>query len=83
MATLTFTVSPACAGGNHYDVTLHLGSKNLLLHMQHSDFEEELTNEEKRDWAQLLVRILVEQLTDRGVTNVRQKLAAASLTLEI
>ncbi len=83
MAELTFSLSSACAGGNHYDVTLHLGTKSFTLHMQHSDFEEPLTGEEKREWARLLVRLLVEQLQNHGVTNVRQKLAAASITLEI
>ncbi len=83
MATLTFTVGAGCAGGNHYDVTLHLGGASMKIPMQHSDLEQSLTNEEKREWGRLLVRLLVGELTDRGVPNVRQKLAAASLTLEL
>lgn len=83
MATLTFSLSSQCPGTNHYDVTLNLGAQSLTLRLQHTDFEELLTKDEKHDFALLLLRFLVGELTNRGVTNVRQKLANASISLSI
>ena len=80
---LTFTLSPGCAGGEHYSVTLSLGSKSKTIHVTNSDFKEDMLPEELTQFAHLLLRFLVEQLQDRGVTNVRSKLNGASLTLDL
>ena len=82
MAAITFSLSPTCAGTNHYDVTVHLGVQSTTFPITHKSFFEPMTGEEKKQFAQDLVKFIVGELTDRGVTNVRQKLAAASLILE-
>ncbi len=83
MAAITFSLSPTCAGTNHYDVTVHLGPRSVTFPVSHKNDFEPMTNAEKKHFAQDLVRFLVGEMVDRGVTNVRQKLAAASLTLEL
>ena len=82
MAAVTFSLSPTCAGTNHYDITVHLGAQSTTFSIAHKNFFEPLTNREKKQFAQDLVRFIVGELVDRGVTNVRAKLAAASITLE-
>jgi hypothetical protein len=83
MATITFSLSSTCAGTNHYDVTVHLGAQSTTFSVSHKNDFEPMTGAEKKQFAKDLVRFLVGELVDRGVTNVRTKLAAASLTLEI
>ncbi len=81
MALITFSLSPTCAGTNHYDVTVHLGAKSITFPIEHKNFFMPMTNTEKKQFAQDLVRFIVGEMIDRGVTNVRQKLAVATLTL--
>lgn len=83
MASVTFSLGSTCAGTNHYNVTVHLGVQSVTFQVAHKNFFEPMTNQEKKQFAQDLVRFIVGELTDRGVTNVRQKLAAASLILEL
>ncbi|MFQ5804772.1 MAG: hypothetical protein ACE5JQ_17925 [Candidatus Methylomirabilales bacterium] len=83
MPTLTFSVSPTCAGGNHYEVTFNLGAQSVTMPIQHADFEPPMTNEEKKQFLLDLLRFIVGELSDRSVANVRAKLASGSLTLEL
>ena len=83
MATVTFSRGSACDGTNHYDVTFRLGAESITLPIQHSVFSEPVTREEREAFLILLLRVLVEELTDRGVTHVRQILQNASLILRL
>ena len=81
MARITFSLGSACAGTNHYDVTVRLGAQSVTFPVAHKNFFEPMTNAEKKQFAQDLVRFIVGEMVDSDVTNVRQKLAAATLTL--
>ena len=84
MATLTFSLSPTCAGTNHYEVTVLLnGVPRATLQIQHSDLIIPLTNPEKKQWLYDLIRIVAEEKTDLSVANIRSLLSTASITLEI
>lgn len=83
MASITFSPGPTCAGTNHYDVTVHLGAQSVTFPVTHKNDFVPMTNAEKKQFARDLTRFIVGELVDRGVTNVRQKLAAASITLEL
>lgn len=85
MATLTFSLGPICAGGNHYDVTFHRGAQSVTLPIQYPDLAEPLTREEEEAFFILLLRLLINDLPvpKRSVADVRQKLATASLALKI
>ncbi len=83
MATITFTVGSACAGTNHYDLTVHFGGQSVTFPVSHKNDFQPMTKNEKKQFAQDLVRFTVGELIDRGVVNVRQKLSAAAITLGI
>ncbi len=83
MANITFSLGPTCAGTNHYDLTVHLGAQSTTFQVSHKSFFVAMTDAEKKQFAQDLVKFIASELIDRGVANVRQKLAAATLTLEL
>ncbi|KKM64163.1 hypothetical protein LCGC14_1504180 [marine sediment metagenome] len=83
MPNLTFTLGPACAGGDHWDVTATLGSKSVTFPSSFQQLKEPLTKEDGEELSRLLLRLLVSRLSVKTVANARAKLAVASISLSI
>lgn len=83
MANIRFSIGPECAGGNHFDVTVTLGTHTVTLHSTFPEMNEELTPEELDDFIPVLLRFLVSEHPSNVRAAIRARLSAANVVLRL
>ncbi len=80
---VTITKATACAGGNHHQVTLDLGGREVAVKVSQAELVAPLDDEEVDVLLGLLVRVLAARLPDKSSLGLRQALNGITLALDL
>ena len=81
MTAISFTLDPACAGGNHYRATLTVGGRSVELPFSHRALLEPITSEEFQVYARVTAKLVAQNGDATGKDDVRSRLAALRLAI--
>lgn len=83
--TITFVVGPACAGGNHFDITATAAPSGAtqVVHVTKPDLRTPLSVLEREQMVHLMLRAMVAQMVASTPAAIKASLEAKTVNLTL
>lgn len=81
--TITITKATSCAGGNHHEMAMDLGGREVPVKVTQAELLVPLDDGETEVFLGLLVRVLATPLPDKSPLGLRQGLNGIALALDL